>query len=104
MAFFDQYASRLNEAAISHLSDGLCTFRPGEDGRPDVLDVPYQFDNAFEVFDEQGLSMHVKTVLLPVDRVGDVDRKATVTINGKVWRYSSLIEDDGYFVRIGVTT
>lgn len=103
MAFFDQYASRLNQAAVSHLSDGLCTFHPGEDGRPDVLDVPYQFDNAFEVFDEQGLSMHVKTVLLPVDLVGDVDRMANFTINGRVWKFNRPIEDDGYFVRIEVT-
>lgn len=100
---FARANARANRVFMERLSDGLCTFHPNEDGRPDVLDVPYQFDNAFEVFDEQGLSMHVKTVLLPVDLVGDVDRMANFTINGRVWKFNQLIEDDGYFVRIEVT-
>lgn len=104
MAFFDQYASRLNEAAISHLSDGLCTVHPSEGA--DVADVPYQYDNAFEMFDEQGLSMYVKTLLLPVEFVGslEMDLRASFTVGGQLWRFGSVVEDDGHFVRYQVTT
>lgn len=102
MAFFDQYASRLNEAAIKHLSDGLCTYHPVPNAA-DVLDVPYQFDNDFEVIDENGLGRKVKTLLVPVAKVGEVDRRAEFTVNGRRWRYGSIVEDDGAFVRIEVT-
>jgi hypothetical protein len=100
MAFFDQYASRLNEAVVKHLTDGLCTYHPATG--PDVLDVPYQFDNEFEVIDENGIGRRVKTLLLPVAVVGDVDRRAEFTVSGKRWRYNGPVEDDGAFVRIEV--
>lgn len=100
MAFFDQYANRLNEAVVKHLSDGLCTYHPGTG--PDVLDVPYQFENEFEVIDENGIGRRVKTLLLPVAMVGDVDRRAEFTVSGKRWRYNGPVEDDGAFVRIEV--
>ena len=64
MAFFDQYANRLNEAVVKHLSDGLCTYHPANG--PDVPDVPYQFDSTFETFDENGMGRRVRNVLLPV--------------------------------------
>ena len=100
MAFFDQYANRLNEAVVKHLSDGLCTYHPANG--PDVPDVPYQFDNEFEVIDENGIGRRVKTLLLPVAMVGDVDRRAEFTVEGKRWRYNGPVEDDGAFVRIEV--
>jgi len=100
MAFFDQYANRLNEAVVKHLSDGLCTYHPANG--PDVPDVPYQFDNEFEVIDENGIGRRVKTLLLPVAVVGDVDRRAEFTVEGKRWRYNGPVEDDGAFVRIEV--
>jgi hypothetical protein len=100
---FARANARANRVFMERLSDGLCTFHPGEDGRPDVPDVPYQFDNSFEVFDESGLSMRVRAMLLPVDLVGDVKRGASVTIADKEWHYSRTIEDDGYFVRFEVT-
>jgi len=100
MAFFDQYANRLNEAVVKHLTDGLCTYHP--DNGPDVPDVPYQFDNEFEVIDENGIGRRVKTLLLPVAVVGDVDRRAEFTVEGKRWRYNGPVEDDGAFVRIEV--
>lgn len=87
---------------MSHLSDGLCTYIPAE-GAP-ILDVSYQFDNSFEVFDEQGLARAVKTVLLPKARIDDCGRQDSVSINGTLWHYNGTIEDDGYFVRIEVTT
>lgn len=104
MAFFDQYASRLNEAAILHLTDGLCTVHPSEGA--DVPNVPYQYDNAFEMFDEQGLSKYVKTLELPVEFVGhlEMDLRASFTVEGQVWRFGSVVKDDGYFVRYEVTT
>jgi hypothetical protein len=100
MAFFDQYANRLNEAVVKHLTDGLCTYHPATG--PDVSDVPYQFDNEFEVIDENGIGRRVKTLLLPVAMVGDVDRRAEFTVEGKRWRYNGPVEDDGAFVRIEV--
>lgn len=102
MAFFDQYASRLNEAAIKHLSDGLCTYHPAPSAA-DVLDVPYQFDKSFELIDENGLGRLATTLLVPVAKVGEVDRHAEFTVNGRRWRYGSVVEEDGAFVRIEVT-
>lgn len=103
MGYFGKYASRLNEAAIKHLSDGLCTFHPGGGAAP-VEDVPYQFDNAFEVFDENGLADFVRTVLLPKARVSGGGRGDEITIDTKVWKVAGLIEDDGSFIRVQVQT
>ncbi len=101
MAFFDQYANRLNEAVVKHLSDGLCTYHPANG--PDVPDVPYQFDSTFETFDENGMGRRVRNVLLPVAMVGQFDhQRSEVTLNGKRWLCAGMLEDDGAFVRIEV--
>ena len=101
MAFFDQYANRLNEAVVKHLSDGLCAYHPANG--PDVPDVPYQFDSTFETFDENGMGRRVRNVLLPVAMVGQFDhQRSEVTLNGKRWLCAGMLEDDGAFVRIEV--
>lgn len=101
MDFFGQYASRLTEAAIQHLSDGLCIYHPANG--PDVPDVPYQYDSTFEAFDENGMGRRVRNVLLPVGLVGDFDhQRSEVTLNDKRWLCAGILEDDGEFVRIEV--
>ena len=59
MAFFDQYASRLNEAAMQHLSDGTATYTPASG--PALLAVPYQLDLSHEVYDQDQVAMRVAT-------------------------------------------
>ena len=97
---FARATARANRVFMDRLSDGLCTYHPGTGA--DVPDVPYQFDNEFEVIDENGIGRRVKTLLLPVAMVGDVDRRAEFTVEGKRWRYNGPVEDDGAFVRIEV--
>ncbi|WP_447556424.1 hypothetical protein [Vreelandella sp. EE22] len=101
MAFFDQYARRLNKAAIDHLSDGLCTYHP-ERGA-DVLQVPYQLNLSYETVDSQGFDVRVPALTLPKDRVGDIDRGDDFTVGERRWKYNGFIEDDGAFVTIEVT-
>ncbi|RUR51523.1 hypothetical protein [Vreelandella populi] len=101
MAFFDQYAHRLNRAVIDHLSDGLCTYHP-ENGA-DVADVPYQLNLSFETFDEQGFTVRVTAITVPKEWVGDVGRLAAFTVGARRWKYNRPIEDDGAFVTIEVT-
>lgn len=98
---FARATARANRVFMDRLSDGLCTYHPGTGA--DVLDVPYQFENEFEVIDENGLGRKVKALLLPVAMVGDLDRRAEFTVSGKRWRYNGIVEDDGAFVRIEVT-
>ena len=97
---FARATARANRVFMVRLTDGLCTYHPANG--PDVPDVPYQFDNEFEVIDENGIGRRVKTLLLPVAVVGDVDRRAEFTVEGKRWRYNGPVEDDGAFVRIEV--
>lgn len=97
---FARANARASRVMMDRLSDGLCIYHTGSG--LDVIDVPYQFDNEFEVIDENGLGRMVKTLLLPVATVGDVDRRAEFTVNGKRWRYNKPVEDDGAFVRIEV--
>lgn len=99
---FARANARANRIYMDRLSDGLCTYHPAPN-TADVLDVPYQFDNDFEVIDENGLGRKVKTLLVPVAKVGELDRRAEFTVNGRRWRYGSVVEDDGAFVRIEVT-
>ncbi len=101
MAFFDQYASRLTQAAIDHLSDGIGTYHPGEGG--DVVGVPYQLNLSYETVDEQGFVVSVTALTLPKSRVGDVDRDDDFTAGERRWRYSRLLDDDGEFVTFRVT-
>lgn len=99
---FARASARANRIYMDRLSDGLCTYHPAP-GVSDVPDVPYQFDKSFEVIDENGLGRLATTVLVPAETVGDVDRRAEFTINGRRWRYGSTLEDDGAFVRVEVT-
>ncbi|MFI0472965.1 hypothetical protein ACGLWX_09650 [Halomonas sp. HMF6819] len=101
MAFFDQYAHRLNQAAIDYLSDGTGTYHPGN-GR-DVSGVPYQLNLTFETIDSQGFSVRVRALTLPKDQIGELGEYDAFTVGDRKWRFNGLLEDDGYFVTFEVT-
>lgn len=101
MAFFDQYASRLNEAAMQHLSDGQATYTPSSG--PALLEVPYQLDLSHEVYDQDQVAMRVATILLPVERVPESRQGDTIALPGRTWRVQQVLEDDGQWRRVWVS-
>lgn len=101
MAFFDQYANRLNEAVVKHLTDGLCTYTPASG--PALLAVPYQLDLSHEVYDQDQVAMRVATILLPVERVPESRQGDTVAVPGRTWRVQQVLEDDGQWRRVWVS-
>ncbi|ATH77790.1 hypothetical protein CLM76_09380 [Vreelandella venusta] len=101
MAFFDQYASRLDEAAMQHLSDGHATYTAASG--PALLEVPYQLDLSHEVYDQDQVAMRVATILLPVERVPESRQGDTVAVPGRTWRVQQVLEDDGQWRRVWVS-
>lgn len=101
MAFFDQYASRLNEVAMQHLSDGTATYTPASGAA--LLAVPYQLDLSHEVYDQDQVAMRVATILLPVERVPESRQGDTVAVPGRTWRVQQVLEDDGQWRRVWVS-
>lgn len=101
MAFFDQYANRLNEAVVNHLSDGLATYTPANG--PALLEVPYQLDLSFEIYDQDQVAMRVATILVPVDQVATSGQGDTIALPNRTWRVQQVLEDDGQWRRVWVS-
>ncbi|CAM9358905.1 unnamed protein product [Ectocarpus sp. 12 AP-2014] len=98
---FGDHLGRLNEAVIAHLSDGLCAYTLISGAQ--LLDVPYQLDLDYEVYDQDQLARRVRSILVPVERVpGSSQGDQIVTLN-RTWMVEEILEDDGYWRRLWVS-
>lgn len=98
---FGDHLNRLNEAVVKHLSDGLATYTPTSG--PALLEVPYQLDLSFEIYDQDQVAMRVATILVPVERVPESRQGDTVAVPGRAWRVQQVLEDDGQWRRVWVS-
>ena len=98
---FGDYLSRLNEAVITHLSDGLCTYQPAVGVV--TLDVPYQLDLSYEVYDQDQVAMRVATVLVPVEKVPASKQGDQIVLPDRTWTVQQSLEDDGDWRRLWVS-
>lgn len=98
---FGDHLSRLNEAVITHLSDGLCTYSRATGGS--VLGVPYQLDLSYEVYDQDQVAMRVATILVPVEHVETSKQGDTITLTSRTWTVQQNLEDDGAWRRLWVS-
>jgi len=98
---FGDHLSRLNEAVVTHLCDGLCSYVPSIGGP--LLDVPYQLDLSYEVYDQDQVAMKVATVLVPVESVAVSKRGDTITLPNRTWTVQQTLEDDGEWRRLWVS-
>jgi len=86
---------------MTHLSDGLCTYQPAVGAA--TLEVPYQLDLSYEVYDQDQVAMRVATVLVPVEKVAASKQGDQIVLPDRTWTVQQSLEDDGDWRRLWVS-
>lgn len=98
---FARATARANRVFMDRLSDGLATYTPATGTA--ILNVPYQLDLEYEVYDQDQLARRVRTVLLPVEHVPATAEGDQIVTPPRTWRVETILEDDGYWRRVWVS-
>lgn len=98
---FARANARANRVFMERLSDGLCTYQPASG--PALLEVPYQLDIGFEVYDTDQVAMRVPTILVPVERVPTSPQGDQIVLPERTYTVQQIIEDDGQWRRLWVS-
>lgn len=98
---FRDLNDRLNEAVISHLSDGTAIYHTV--GGETRQNVPYELDLSYQVYAEgEDLPQSIKTVEVPVSVVPKFKMGDRIEFDGKRWELLQVVEDDGAFRRLEI--
>lgn len=99
MAFAD-HSRRLDEAVMSHLGDGPCSYQGADGALPGVSHI---LDLDFEVMDEDQVAMRVTTVSVRVLDVARSRQGDKVVTPARTWTVQQILEDDGHIRRLWVS-
>ncbi|SHK53786.1 head-tail joining protein [Halomonas caseinilytica] len=97
---FQDHLDRLDEAVMTHLSDGTCDYQGSASS---ATGIPYMLDHDFEVDDENQVPMHVTTVSVQVSDVATSRQGDQIVTPSRTWDVQQILEDDGHMRRLWVS-
>ncbi|MES3674606.1 hypothetical protein QC589_01480 [Halomonas elongata] len=97
---FQDHLDRLDEAVMTHLSDGTCDYQGSSSS---ASGVRYMLDHDFEVYDENQVAMHVTTVSVHVNDVATSRQGDQIVTPSRSWTVQQILEDDGHLRRLWVS-
>ncbi|MDT8895477.1 hypothetical protein RSO41_12505 [Halomonas sp. I1] len=97
---FQDHIDRLDEAVMTHLSDGTCDYQGSVSS---AQGVPHILEHDFEVQDDDQVAMHVTTVSVWVSDVATSRQGDKIITPSRTWTAQQILEDDGHMRRLWVS-
>lgn len=101
---FADHLDRLDEAVMTHLGDGTCTYRGTGQGSGFVAEgIAYILDRDFEAQNDDQVAFRVTTVSVLVSDVPSSTQGDQIETPARTWQVQQILEDDGSWRRLYVT-